>query len=64
MRWGTQAPKNKPALEVSQKSGAWCEPYVPHLGERATVLENDQEWEGHLTEGVWVTEQKGKYCLF
>jgi hypothetical protein len=34
------------------------------VGERAEVLRNDLEWEGHLVEGVWVTERRGKYYMF
>jgi beta-xylosidase len=34
------------------------------VGERAQVLTNDQDWEGHLIEGPWVTKQKGRYWLF
>ena len=34
------------------------------IGERVTVLENDQDWEAHLIEGVWVTRQQGRYYLF
>jgi hypothetical protein len=33
-------------------------------GERKVVLENDQPWEAHLIEGVWVTEQAGRFYLF
>jgi hypothetical protein len=33
-------------------------------GERTLVLENDQEWEAHLIEGVWVTRYEGKHFLF
>lgn len=33
-------------------------------GERTLVLENDQEWEAHLIEGVWVARHGGKYYLF
>ncbi len=33
------------------------------LGEKTAVLENDQEWEGHLVEGVWVAQHDGKYYL-
>jgi hypothetical protein len=32
-------------------------------GRRTKVMENDQPWEGHLVEGVWVTKQAGKYHL-
>ncbi|WP_155647716.1 family 43 glycosylhydrolase, partial [Erythrobacter donghaensis] len=28
------------------------------------VLTNDQEWEGHLIEGPWVTLQEGRYWMF
>jgi arabinan endo-1,5-alpha-L-arabinosidase len=34
------------------------------VGEPAEVLANDQEWEGHLIEGPWVTRQQGRYWLF
>ncbi|MBL6079629.1 family 43 glycosylhydrolase [Belnapia sp. T18] len=33
------------------------------LGERRQVLQNDQEWEGHLVEGVWVSEHGGRYYM-
>jgi len=34
------------------------------LGTDAVVLTNDQEWEGHLIEGPWVTKQEGRYWIF
>lgn len=34
------------------------------IGEDTVVLINDQDWEGHLIEGPWVTLQDGKYWLF
>lgn len=34
------------------------------FGDRCTVLENDQEWEGHLVEGIWVEKFAGRYYLF
>ena len=34
------------------------------LGEDRIVLANDQDWEGHLIEGPFVTFQKGRYWLF
>jgi arabinan endo-1,5-alpha-L-arabinosidase len=34
------------------------------VGEDTIVLTNDQEWEGHLIEGPWVTCQKGRYWIF
>jgi hypothetical protein len=34
------------------------------LGEPTVVLANDQDWEGHLIEGPWVTRQQGRYWIF
>ncbi len=34
------------------------------LGEDRIVLANDQDWEGHLIEGPFVTCQQGRYWLF
>ena len=34
------------------------------VGERATVLRNDREWEAHLIEGVWVAPHGGRYYAF
>jgi arabinan endo-1,5-alpha-L-arabinosidase len=34
------------------------------IGEDRIVLVNDQEWEGHLIEGPWVTLQEDRYWLF
>jgi beta-xylosidase len=34
------------------------------VGEDRIVLTNDQEWEGHLIEGPWVTCQQGRYWIF
>jgi beta-xylosidase len=34
------------------------------LGENCIVLANDQDWEGHLIEGPFVTCQNGRYWLF
>ena len=34
------------------------------LGEDRIVLSNDQDWEGHLIEGPFVTYQQGRYWLF
>ena len=34
------------------------------LGEDTIVLSNDQDWEGHLIEGPFVTLQNGRYWLF
>ena len=34
------------------------------VGERKKIIENDQEWEAHLVEGIWVTKHGRKYYLF
>ncbi|NBJ13384.1 family 43 glycosylhydrolase [Microvirga sp. SYSU G3D207] len=34
------------------------------LGERRIVLENDQAWEAHLIEGIWVLEHAGRFYMF
>jgi len=34
------------------------------VGEETIVLVNDQEWEGHLIEGPWVTCQEDRYWIF
>lgn len=34
------------------------------LGKNHIVLKNDQDWEGHLIEGPFVTYQQGRYWLF
>jgi hypothetical protein len=33
-------------------------------GERVKIIENDQDWEAHLVEGMWVTKQGSTYYLF
>jgi hypothetical protein len=34
------------------------------VGEERVVLANDQDWEGHLIEGPFVTKQNGRYWMF
>lgn len=34
------------------------------IGDKVKVIENDQPWEAHLVEGIWVTKQSGKFYLF
>jgi len=34
------------------------------MGERTVVLENDQAWEAHLIEGIWVLEHEGSFHMF
>jgi hypothetical protein len=42
--------------------------FDPHtgrlFGERTVVLENDQAWEAHLIEGIWVLEHEGSFYMF
>jgi GH43 family beta-xylosidase len=34
------------------------------VGKRTKIIENDQDWEAHLVEGIWVTKHDEKYYLF
>jgi arabinan endo-1,5-alpha-L-arabinosidase len=34
------------------------------VGERVKIIENDQAWEAHLIEGMWLVEHRGRYYLF
>jgi hypothetical protein len=34
------------------------------IGHEKVVLTNDQDWEGHLIEGPWVTFQQDRYWMF
>jgi hypothetical protein len=34
------------------------------VGDPVVVLENDQDWEAHLIEGIWVVEHAGSFFLF
>jgi len=34
------------------------------VGEPKKIIENDQPWEAHLVEGIWVTKHGRKYYLF
>ena len=34
------------------------------VGERVKIMENDQAWEAHLIEGMWLTRHQGKHYLF
>ena len=33
------------------------------IGKRSKIIENDQEWEAHLVEGMWLSENQGNYYL-
>jgi hypothetical protein len=34
------------------------------IGERAKIIENDQPWEAHLIEGMWLSKHQERYYLF
>jgi arabinan endo-1,5-alpha-L-arabinosidase len=34
------------------------------IREKIKVIENDQDWEAHVVEGVWITRHEGEYFLF
>ena len=34
------------------------------VGNKMLIIENDQPWESHLVEGMWVTKHHNKYYLF
>ena len=34
------------------------------VGDRTVVLENDQDWEAHLVEGIWVVQRSDRFYLF
>lgn len=34
------------------------------IGEKKLIMENDQEWEAHLIEGMWITKYDDKFYLF
>jgi len=62
-----QAPRLLPAI-AALKTRIFAQPVsadgLELVGEPVVVMENDQAWEAHLIEGVWVTEQAGRFYLF
>jgi arabinan endo-1,5-alpha-L-arabinosidase len=34
------------------------------VGDGVVVLENDQDWEAHLIEGIWIEEHSGRFYMF
>ena len=55
------------AIRSALKTRVYAQRLAPDamglVGEPVLVLENDQPWEAHLIEGVWVTEHGGRYYL-
>ncbi len=33
-------------------------------GDRTVMIENDQDWEAHLIEGIWVEQHAGRFYMF
>jgi hypothetical protein len=56
------------AVLDAMRTPVWAQRLAPDglslVGERTLVLENDQAWEAHLIEGVWVARHGGKNYLF
>ncbi len=56
------------AVLDAMRTPVWAQRLAPDglslQGERTLVLENDQPWEAHLIEGIWVARRGGKHYLF
>lgn len=56
------------AVLGAMRTPIWAQRLSPDglsvAGERTLVLENDQAWEAHLIEGVWVARHGGRHYLF
>ena len=68
---GRKFPAEAPALDAvmaALKTRIFAQPLSADglrlEGERRVLLENDQPWEAHLIEGVWMTEYAGRFYLF
>ncbi|WP_420125176.1 family 43 glycosylhydrolase [Longimicrobium sp.] len=71
LQWAEEEPEvRRPIRAVldAMRTPVWAEWLSPDgrslLGERTLVMANDQEWEAHLIEGVWITRHGGKYYAF
>jgi hypothetical protein len=55
------------AVQEALKTRIYAQQLAPDgealLGEPVVVLENDQPWEAHLIEGVWVTGCEGRWYM-
>lgn len=67
-RLGDRAGEDARPILAALKTRIYAQRLAPDgaalVGERQLVLQNDQPWEAHLIEGVWVTRQQGRYYLF
>jgi hypothetical protein len=56
------------AILEAMRTRIFAQPLCPETlaltGTPQVVLENDLDWEGHLVEGVWVSEQQGRFYAF
>jgi hypothetical protein len=56
------------AILATTRTRIYAQPLAPDgsalTGEPTLLLENDQDWEAHLIEGVWAVEHQGRYYLF
>jgi arabinan endo-1,5-alpha-L-arabinosidase len=56
------------AIENALTTRAYAQPVSPQgdrlVGKPTLVLQNDQPWEAHLIEGLWVARAEGWYYLF
>ena len=61
------ADQDRAAIADALKTRVFAQRLTPDgrglAGERHVVLENDQPWEAHLIEGVWVTPHAGRWYL-
>ena len=60
-------PRQAEAVLQAMRTPIYAQRLSPELrliGERHIVMVNDLEWEAHLIEGPWLTEQDGRFYLF
>jgi hypothetical protein len=67
----TTSPETQRVLEAiftALRTPVFAQEFDPRTrqlrGERVVVLENDQAWEAHLIEGIWVLQHGGRFYLF
>jgi beta-xylosidase len=57
-----------PAILQALRTRIFIQPLAPGgralTGACRVILENDLPWEGHLIEGVWITQADDRYYLF
>lgn len=66
-RLAEAAPGEAAPLLDAMRTPIYAQRLTPDLrltGERHVLIENDQPWEGHLVEGVWISQLGDRYYLF